>query len=377
MNLGKQIIILPETYLIMRKSRTPLAIDLFCGAGGLSLGFRLAGFKIVGAVDADPIHVETFKKNFPSTTAICADVGSLTGSKIREQLKLAPDAVIDVLIGGPPCQGFSLIGKRQLNDPRNALLGEFLRVVAELKPRYFVLENVGGLMTGPFRSILASALRKLRSSGYKWVSPIRVLDSADYGVPQHRRRAIVLGYAKGECRPEYPRAKRSRVTVREAISDLLKIGKRKSATVATTYKGRLGEPSSYAEKLRIRSKTQSKLTGCLVCSHDAKIKRRFAKIRPGRTEPTSRFQRLALNSLAPTLRAGTGATHGSFTAARPIHPTQARCITVREAARLQSFPDWFEFNQTQWHGFRQVGNSVPPLFSRVVGLSVYRALTKS
>jgi DNA (cytosine-5)-methyltransferase 1 len=232
-------------------------------------------------------------------------------------------------------------------------------------------------MTGPFRSILGSALWSLRSSGYRWVSPIRVLDAAGYGVPQHRRRVIVLGYAKGECRPKYPREKISRVTVRDAISDLLKVGRRRSATEAAVYKGRLGQPSPYAAKLRVGAKSPAKLTGCLVCTHGEKVRRRFAKTRPGRTEPTSRFHRLALNSLAPTLRAGTGRSHGSFTAARPIHPTQARCITVREAARLQSFPDWFEFNATQWHGFRQVGSSVPPLFSKAMALSVYRALAQS
>jgi len=119
------------------------------------------------------------------------------------------------------------------------------------------------------------------------------------------------------------------------------------------------------------------LTGCQRCDHNPDIVRRFQATNPGTLEPISRFQRLHLDRLAPTLRAGTGKDKGSFTAARPIHPTQARCITVREAARLHSFPDWFQFHPTQWHGFRQVGNSVPPNLANAVAARVAHALRAS
>jgi DNA (cytosine-5)-methyltransferase 1 len=351
----------------MPKFRRPLAIDLFCGVGGLSLGFEQAGFKVAAAIDSNPINTSAYSKNFPFTETICADISKITGTEIRELCGL-PEERIDVVFGGPPCQGFSAIGKRNIADPRNALIGEFCRLVSELKPRYFVMENVAGLMYAKSRFILDRALHRLRDDGYDWVSPIRILDAQNYGVPQRRRRVFVLGFRAGEDPPEYPKASKRSVTVWHAISDLRGLGRKRSLYSSDEFVGPLDSPNWYSAKLRHGGKKT--LTGCLLCRHKADVVSRFRDTRPGRTERISRFSRLAKGSVSPTLRAGTPRSHGSFTAARPIHPTQPRCITVREAARLHSFPDWFRFHDTQWHGFQQVGNSVPPLLASAVARSL-------
>jgi DNA (cytosine-5)-methyltransferase 1 len=354
-------------------SQLPLAIDLFCGAGGLSLGFVQSGFKVLAAIDSDPVNVATYSKNFHRTNAIQADIFHLTGGKIRELCGI-DDERIDVVFGGPPCQGFSLIGKRKPLDPRNALIGEFCRLVIELRPRYFVMENVAGLMCSTSRPVLDVALNELRSAGYDWVPPVRALDAREFGVPQRRKRVFVLGFMSGEQPPRYPEPNGSaKPTVWDAISDLVRIGSSKKLLTTHAFVGQLGTPSSYAAQLRSR-KPSPQITACLLCRHSEEVVQRFRRTRQGETEPISRFTRLKKTEVAPTLRAGTPRAYGSFTAARPIHPTQPRCITVREAARLHSFPDWFTFHPTQWHGFQQVGNSVPPMLAKAVAQRIRAAI---
>jgi DNA (cytosine-5)-methyltransferase 1 len=361
----------------MEVSAKPIAIDVFSGVGGLSLGFHRAGFQIAASFDVDPINVKTYSKNFPKTRSHQADVSELSGAGVRRLAGLAESGDIDVVFGGPPCQGFSLIGKRLLDDPRNQLLIEFARLISELNPRYFVIENVAGLMLGQARLVLARTLRILRKAGYRWASPIRILDSSDYGVPQIRKRVIVLGYRSDQPRLEYPKKSHGKITVRHALRDMYSIGRRKSLLRSDHFAGKLGASTAYSKKLSRGHLRLAPLTGCQLCHHTPTVIRRFKDTRPGTSEPVSRFPRLHLGRPAPTLRAGTGSDKGSFTAARPIHPTQPRCITVREAARIHSFPDWFEFHPTQWHGFRQVGNSVPPLLSGAVARSIVAAMTRT
>lgn len=358
----------------MAPSTSPVTVDVFCGAGGLSLGFHQAGFNVVASFDVDPIHVETYSKNFPNAKVICADISTLTGSEARELAGLQSDTELDVVCGGPPCQGFSLIGKRQIHDPRNELLIHFARLISELNPRYFVIENVAGLLVGKARKVLARALRVLRTGGYRVVTPIRMLDANDFGVPQTRKRVVVLGYRTDQTRPTYPRKSSRKVTVRHALQDLYTIGRRKTQLSNDQFGGNLLARNSYSRGLRTGAGRNFVLTGCQRCDHDPNIVKRFHATYPGTPEPISRFYRLHPDRPAPTLRAGTGKDKGSFTAARPIHPTQPRCITVREAARLHSFPDWFQFHRTQWHGFRQVGNSVPPLMAAAIGRQIMRVI---
>jgi DNA (cytosine-5)-methyltransferase 1 len=228
------------------------------------------------------------------------------------------------------------------------------------------------------------------------VSPIQVLDAAEFGVPQRRKRVFILGYMARATPPVYPASSKpfskngdsGRPTVWDAIGDLPKIDNYKYLLETDRYQGSLGEPSPYARVLRgeipdpddgIKEATTngSGLGGCLRTSHSAKTIRRFSKTKQGCSEDVSRFYRLSKKGLAPTLRAGTGPAQGSFMAPRPIHPFQDRCITVREAARLHSFPDYFQFHPTKWHGFRQIGNSVPPPLARAVAKAVRLALENS
>lgn len=376
----------------MGQSSRPLAVDIFCGAGGMSLGFEEAGFAIAAAVDQDPIHARTHQENFPTCQTLTSDVGDLCGDDICEAAGILSEE-IDVVIGGPPCQGFSMIGKRQKDDPRNLLVFEFARIIEELQPRYWVMENVEGLMMGTARSVMFSFLRRLRRAGYAIVEPIQALDAKDYGVPQRRKRVFILGYKRTLPAPPYPcpgagaapKNKNLCPTVWDAISDLCPLDDCDDLLREDTYRGYLGAGSKYSKTLRgkiddpddhslSRHVKGKALTGCRRSLHTEETIRRFAKTTPGTYEPISRFYRLTKDGVSNVLRAGTGKSYGGFTAPRPIHPATPRCITVREAARLQSIPDWFHFDPTIWHGFRQVGNSVPPFLARAVGASVKKAI---
>ncbi len=358
----------------------------------MSLGFEQAGFDVVAAFDIESHNVETYTKNFPTGPAFQCDLSKATGDQLRTKAKLGKKR-IDVVFGGPPCQGFSEIGKRLLADPRNQLLFHFSRLVRQLKPRYFVLENVEGLTLGDSKSLLNSFLLRVRRAGYDVVEPIQVLNAADYGIPQRRHRLFVLGFQRGLTRPTYPapcplhnsRGEIIEPTVNDAIRDLQKTGSQKESCELDVFVGRLGRPSYYAKLLRGEAKDPNDcsiprkrngggLSGCLTTCHSDEVVERFTATMPGTSEPTSRYYRLANDGVAPTLRAGTNVDHGSHTAARPIHPDQPRCITTREAARLHSFPDWFQFHSTRWHGFKQIGNSVPPRMARAVARSILRAI---
>jgi DNA (cytosine-5)-methyltransferase 1 len=371
----------------------PIAVDLFCGAGGMSLGFEQAGFEVVAAVDSDPIHVETHRLNFPDCNTIQADLSKLSGDTLRSKAGLDEDLQIDVVFGGPPCGGFSVMGKRDPEDPRNNLVEHFARLINELEPLYFVVENVVGLTTETMNGHLADFENRLNSK-YSLVSPRKVLDASEFGVPQRRRRVFILGYKADLVQPSYPKSlsqsdpKYKSPKVVDAIADLANINDDPKLLKSDVYQYELPPaPSQYARIMRgeekdpddrseSRSRTEG-LTGCARINHSEAVTDRFANTQPGEREPISKFHRLDNQGLAPTLRAGTGKSRGSYSAPRPIHPTQPRCITVREGARLHSFPDWFQFHHTKWHGFRQVGNSVPPRLARAVAKEVQKAWVKS
>lgn len=377
----------------MNTQDRPIGIDLFAGVGGMSLGFEQAGFYVAAAVELDPINVATHKQNFPHCETIQADLSRLSGRSLLEKARLSAGSV-DVVFGGPPCQGFSLIGKRQAQDERNQLLFHFARLVREIKPSYFVLENVPGLLLGNAIASFRSFRQRIRKAGYDIVEPVRILNAMEFGIPQNRQRVFLLGFKKDAPRPQYPepvfndRGTQSMPTVWEAIGDLSHIDRCPDTLQSDRYTGKIGAPSLYVKSLgdreaatcncQLHSKPYNPgLGGCFRTNHSRATRRRFAATAPGTAENISRYYRLDRNGVAPTLRAGTGPDHGSHTAARPIHPTAPRCITTREAARLHSFPDWFEFHPTKWHGFRQVGNSVPPLLARAVAIKLITTLSES
>jgi len=296
---------------------------------------------------------------------------------------------VDVVFGGAPCQGFSLIGKRALDDPRNGLLLEFLRLVVELDANYFVFENVKGLTVGEHRKLLQELIEAFAEKGYEVVSPYRVLNAADFGVPQDRHRVFLMGAKKGLRLPQYPAPFDRRTTVWEAIGDLPDADDYPELMDSDSVNlRRLAKASRYARILRgqeqdagdfshPREWPQRRLTSSMRTVHTALSKSRFVATEPGKVEEVSRFLKLHPDGLCNTLRAGTGSDRGAFTSPRPIHPHAPRVITVREAARLHSYPDWFRLHTTKWHGFREIGNSVPPMLGRAVASELIAAMNIS
>lgn len=364
--------------------RRPIGIDLFAGAGGLSLGFEQAGFDIAAVVEIDPIHCATHEYNFPNSAVICASVVNVTGEEIRRKANLG-SADVDVVFGGAPCQGFSMIGKRALDDPRNQLVFHYVRLVFELQPKYFVFENVKGLTLGKHAEFLSELIAALEAAGYDVLSPYQVLNAASYGVPQDRKRLFVIGARRGLDVPTYPKSHDQRVSVWDAIGDLPDADNFDALIAADEVRTKWKTDSLYAQQLRgletdstdfgyAREFDHTILTSSLRTAHTALSMQRFMATEHGETEPISRFRKLPPNGLCNTLRAGTDSARGAFTSPRPIHPFLPRVITVREAARLHSYPDWFRFHMTKWHGFRQIGNSVPPLLGRAVASEVMQAL---
>ncbi len=377
----------------------PIGIDLFAGAGGMSLGFEQAGFDVVAAVEIDPIHSAVHEFNFPKTKILCRSVVGLTGAEIRLRSGIG-DRTVDVVFGGAPCQGFSMIGRRAFDDPRNSLVRDFLRIVKELDASYFVFENVKGLTVGKHKAFLEELIEAAGDAGYEVRLKWQVLDAADFGTPQHRQRLILLGAKKGLPVPSYPekqtapadKAARSDAALpvgpsaKDALSDVPDADNFKTLMQTDEVKtSAWGTPSDYAKEMRcltndawhfgyVRGWKPDILTSSARTKHTAISKRRFKETAPGRVEPISRFYKLAPTGLSNTLRAGTDAARGAFTSPRPIHYEYPRCVTVREMARLHGYPDWFRFHETKWHGARQIGNSVPPPLARAVADRVMIAL---
>ncbi|NGZ04722.1 MAG: DNA cytosine methyltransferase [Magnetococcales bacterium] len=377
-------------------SRRMTAIDLFSGAGGMSLGFESAGFDIIGAVEVDPIHALVHHINFPYTQTICNNISDVTEKDFENLLHRNNITNLDIVVGGPPCQGFSNIGKRQLDDPRNKLVFEYVRALKILSPNYFIFENVPGLASGDHKKFLYELINEFEGIGYKITLPFQILDAADYGVPQKRRRLILIGSKRSIV--QYPKGTHyslseqnvlfndglSHVGARSALSSLEDIG-----IFVDSDSGVKVEKIKYAAHNEIFSFDRNyfmsnarildtdKVYGHIGSRHASFSVERFANTPPGSTEPVSRFYRLHPDRPCNTLRAGTASDRGAHTAPRPIHYSQPRCISIREAARLHSFPDWFQFHRTIWHGFRQIGNAVAPLLARAIALEIIKSEGKS
>jgi DNA (cytosine-5)-methyltransferase 1 len=362
----------------------PIGIDLFAGAGGLSLGFEQAGFDIAAAVEIDPIHCATHEYDFPQTHTVCASVVDVTGEALRKSSGIGGKE-IDVVFGGAPCQGFSMIGKRALDDQRNQLVFHYVRLVGELQPKYCVFENVKGLTIGKHRQFLHELIEALEASGYNVLSPYKVLNASHYGVPQSRERLFLVAARRDQKLPEYPQALSQGVTVRDAIADLPDADAYEALKDSDSVRLSWETHSKYARRLRGLEQDEADysyprlydhnvLTCSLQTSHSDVSKARFFATPPGKVEPISRFLRLHPEGVCNTIRAGTDSARGAHTSPRPIHPIFSRVLTVREAARLHSYPDWFRTHITKWHGFRQIGNSVPPLLGRAIAAAVVTAM---
>jgi DNA (cytosine-5)-methyltransferase 1 len=387
-------------------NRRPVAVDLFAGAGGFSIGMEQAGFDIAVAVEKDPIHAAVYRYNKPNTNVLCANVIEVSGENILKALEEwalcngyssnnLPN--ISLVYGGPPCQGFSSIGKRQVDDRRNNLLFEFMRIVRELQPDYFIIENVPGLLSHKYSRLVQRLLDDFKYAGYQITEPLQILDASNFGVPQKRRRVFILGNRNGIEPLCYPPVQilsvAEAITVRDAIADLPNLDDFDELlhrdwvqlSGAQLYQMQT-RASDYAKRLRNLIPDEGNfayprwwnprlLTSSMRTEHESSSTLRFKAVAPGKMEQTSRLKRLHWAHQCYTLRAGTDAQRGAHTSARPLHPEYPRVISVREAARLHSFPDWYRFHVTKWHGFREVGNAVPPMLARSLGKQVITVLS--
>ena len=340
----------------------PRVIDLFAGVGGLSLGFEKKGFDVVLANEYDASIATSYIANHKNTKMI---VGDITSLDLEDTFgKLA--GTIDVVIGGPPCQGFSQKGQRKtIHDERNFLFKYYVSVVELVNPKYFVMENVPNLLTaegGYFRHEIEELFNKL---GYSL--EYGVLNASDYGIPQNRRRAVIIGKLDGDA-PKLPVPKRNNVTIWDAISDLAYL---ESGEGSEEQEYKYPAESDYEKMLR---KDSSKLFNHIATKHSPLALERLALIPPNAGREVLPEEHLTKSiysgtwtrmkkdeiSVTITTRFDTPSS-GKFT-----HPFLNRAITVREAARIQSFPDNFHFVGNKGSQMKQVGNAVPPLLAAAI-----------
>lgn len=361
----------------MKSSHT--IVDLFSGCGGFGLGAKLAGFRTIAAVDIDPTLQSAYKRNFPETQVLNGDLSLMSEESWRMILN---GAEVDGVIGGPPCQGYSRIGKSDKEDPRRTLLHHFFRNVNIISPKFFIMENVEGLMDAQNVYELENAI-KVVDKKYTILEPM-VVDASLYGAPTKRKRVILIGYDPKAVSPlseqNFQPEDDLKTTVWDAIFDLpppITQNKDKEDFGWAKYVER-DALSEYAKKMRalptqglgwsesIDKLSDGFVSGLFDTKHTFSVQKRYAETEPGMVDAVSRSKKLTWDGFCPTLRAGTGADKGSYQAVRPLHPEQPRVITVREAARLQGFPDWFVFHPTKWHSFRMIGNSVSPIVSEAI-----------
>ena len=361
------------------------------------MGIERAGFDLATAIELDANHSAVHSFNFPRSPVLQVDANRVSKAAICESIRSglarhgrhnAWRSRVDLVVGGPPCQGFSAGGTHNPDDHRNELVFSFARIVRELKPRYFIMENVPGLLRTKHRAIWDRLCNSLVDAGYELAIPA-VLNAANFGVPQTRKRLFLYGWRRGEAAVATPVGIASTtVSVAEALQglpdastfpylydcDLLNVKRLNRAAQLRLD----AEINTYAKSMSTdvsargftRSWNRRILSGMALTEHSRDVVRRFEATKPGERELVSRYARLDPTGLSPTLRSGTGPDHGSHTPPRPIHPSGTRVITVREAGRLHSFPDWFTFHATKWHAWRGIGNAVPPLMATAVAKQV-------
>lgn len=350
----------------------PKVIDLFAGVGGLSLGFEKKGFDVVIANEYDESIAEAYKLNHKNTKMIVGDITKLDLENTFGQYANN----IDVIIGGPPCQGFSQKGQRKtIHDKRNFLFQYYVKVVTLVKPKYFVMENVPNLLTAE-KGYFGNEIKELfKELGYSLNSG--VLNAADYGVPQNRKRAVIIGKLNSEPLM-LPKPHKEKVTIWDAISDLayLNSGEGKESL---EYKN--APQSDYQKKMRGNSTT---LNNHVATNHSKLALERLSLIPPEKGKEvlpkehltksiySGTWSRMKKNeqSVTITTRFDTPSS-GQFT-----HPYLNRAITVREAARIQSFPDNFQFTGNKMSQMKQVGNAVPPLLAEAIASVIMDDINK-
>lgn len=341
---------------------------MFCGCGGFSCGLdSVKGFSTKVAIDFDYKALNTFQKNFPNTKCIC---GNICDEEVKNEIiKQAKNTNVNMIIGGPPCQGFSLKGKNLgIKDPRNFLFQEYVCIVKELMPQYFIIENVKNILNSENGFFINQIYREFEALGYKLNHGI--LNSYNFGVPQTRERAIIIGNLGNEKIP-LPKQnnKTKKTTVRDAISDLayLESGEGKDVD---DYK--FPAMTKYQKKLR---KNSTKLYNHKATNHSSFALEKLKMIPPecdktfmphelyGKQKFQTTWSRLIWDKPSPTI----DTRFDTPSNGRNSHPFLNRSITPREAARIQSFPDTFIFYGNKCSICKQIGNAVPPLLAKAIG----------
>lgn len=348
-------------------------LDLFCGCGGISEGFRLAGYNIVGGIDIDDDSIKTFGYNFPNALAICDNILEFTDDKIES---VFGDSKINIIVGGPPCQGFSSANrwKKENEDPRNKLFFEYLRFVEILKPKFVLIENVRGILTSDNGYAKERIFELLENIGYN--VNCEVLNASNYGVPQNRHRAFFTGVRKDISSLPFDYniiEKLDRVTVYDALGELYNFDK----SLNTEF--RLQEKPTTLFRKYLRSNdnvlknheivypaeiTQNRISHVPQGGNwkDVPVEL-FKNARSNRH--SSAFKRLKEDECSVTI--DTGNAHSNY-----FHPLYNRIPTVREAARIQSFNDNFIFTGSRTRQYRQIGNAVPPLLAKAIALAILK-----
>ena len=344
---------------MMNNTHQPTVLDLFCGCGGLSLGFIQAGFDVKLGIDYWQDAITTYTTTHKGTQGIVADLFNITPEQISQQTQIKQ---IDVIIGGPPCQGFSIAGKRMIDDERNQLYKAFVDFVRFYQPKAFLMENVPNIMSMGKGAIKQQITQDFEQLGY--IVKSQILMASDYGVPQNRKRAFFVGFKNGTIF-EFPKQTVNQyVTVKQAISDLPDYSVDDGAAYPL-----LGS-SEYQHMMRQNS---TGLFNHQITQHNDKTKEIIALVPDGgnykslpehlRQTRNVNIAWTRLNSQKPSFTIDTGHRHH-------FHYEFNRVPTVRESARIQSFPDDFVLLGTKTSQYKQVGNAVPPMLAKVIALKM-------
>lgn len=321
-----------EKAIAPREPDAPTVVSTFAGGGGSLTGYLMAGYRDLLAVEWDDNAVATLRANYPDLDIYHGDIAKLTVEEVLKRTGLEPGQ-LDILDGSPPCQGFSTAGKRQMDDPRNQLFREYVRLLRGLRPKVFVMENVSGMVKGKMKLVFVEILKELKASGYR-VSA-KLLNAMYFHVPQSRERMIFIGVRDDlGIEPTHPRAEGRPVTVREAIGDLAIDGP---------------SANSYASALA-RMPPGSSNSGFKYLSH------------------TMGLSRLSWDAVCPTVVKQPW---------RLAYPEGSRFLSIQGAKRVASFPDGFQIVGTYDTAWQRIGNSVPPLFMEAIARHIRREILEA
>lgn len=363
------------------------AIDLFCGAGGLSAGLEMAGFRVLAGVDLFDAAGETFEATHPNATFIGKPIEDVSIYELM-QITGLKRGELTILAGGPPCQAYSVYNhQRGMHDARATLFREYLRIVEGMQPEWIVMENVMGIYSIASGAAVRAIKEELGALGYDVKE--QVLKAEQFGVPQERRRVVFIGNRIGapirHPNPTHGEGLLPYTTIKNAIGDLIPLGNGEDRGIVPYASAPVCDYQRFVRGNRTR-----------VSNHTAprlgKINEaRMAHIPPGgswrdipfdllpagmkrakRSDHTKRYGRMRWDGLSCTVLTKCDIHWGAY-----IHPEQDRAISVREAARLQAFPDWFEFSGSKTDQYIQVGNAVPPLLGRAIGMTIAELIQES